>query len=954
MVNPRPHSGLIKGTYMRATPIGLLLLGACNTPPAALQVSIGPGAPTTTEDLVAEIAGELVDPDGDEVSTSFTWYQDDEARPDLTELTVPASETAKGQRWKLFVLPSDGKLDGPPSEAEILVLNTAPVVETVTLEPSAPLTSEDVVASVEASDADEDAVDISYSWQLDGAETGYQEATLPASATARGDVWTLHVIPSDGEDEGEELLASVSIDNTAPSITSIILDETEVFEADTIGMVVYTEDEDGDAVGLDYAWYADGVLVQQGPDGTLSGERFDKHQEVLVTVTPNDGFVDGEPVSAGPVSVLNSSPSITTARVQPQDIYEASELSCLGEGWADDDDDPEGYQVTWTVNGVDVSFEQTLSGEHFDRGDNITCTLVPDDGEDQGDAVASEPITVRNTAPVISAVTLSPASPAEGDTVTTTVTVSDDDGDGITHAYAWFVDGVQVATTESIDSSLFDKGQDIHVEVTPSDDTDTGVTVTSTAATAVNTPPVIDSVVLLPTGLYTDDTVSAEATASDADGDEVTIRYAWTVDGVDPGVTATSLPGTAYFDKHQSVAVTVTPNDGETDGSPISDSATVLNSPPTSPVLTSRPEYPEAMVDDIVCSIETPSTDADGDSVSYSFAWDVDGVPYLAGGGADTGDTASDWIGAITTTEPGDTVPGEDTRDNQTWTCTVTPDDGTEDGLVAEATTVSRFLIAPQVDCGRAHTCLLDQGGQITCWGRDTEGQATPPSGDFSYVAVADDDWTCAIDEVGAIQCWGDATDGRGSPPSGTFVQLSGGQTYMLGLDDSGQVHCWGQYSSSGCQEEPSGKVQVEAGEGGACAVSTSGGLYCWGSVEAGVDAVPSGTFTKVEYAWLHACALDTSGTVHCWGDDTEGRATPPSGTFCDIGVGEAHSCAMDCSGAIQCWGRSDSTTPPTGSFIQMDVGDYYSCAVDSAGLVQCWGNDAYGQSTVPSEIAGP
>jgi hypothetical protein len=67
----------------------LVTLTACNTPPAALQVAITPEAPTTTEDLAAEITGELVDPDGDEVSTSFTWYQDDEARPGGDPGAVP-------------------------------------------------------------------------------------------------------------------------------------------------------------------------------------------------------------------------------------------------------------------------------------------------------------------------------------------------------------------------------------------------------------------------------------------------------------------------------------------------------------------------------------------------------------------------------------------------------------------------------------------------------------------------------------------------------------------------------------------------------------------------------------------------------------------------------------------------------------------------------------------------
>jgi hypothetical protein len=933
---------------------------ACNSAPAALQVSITPGSPTTSDDLAAEISGELVDPDGDEVSTSFTWYQDDEARPDLTELTVPAELTAKGQRWKLFVLPSDGKLDGPPSEAEILVLNTPPVVDSVTLEPTVPLTSEDVVASVEASDADEDPVDVSYSWQLDGAGTGYTEATLPASATARGDVWTLHVIPSDDEESGDELLASVSIDNTAPVVVSVTLAPQDPQEGDTIIATAATEDEDGDPVSLLYSWTADDALVLEGEYPSLSDDYFAKGQQISVEVIPNDGFVDGTSVTSDAVTVLNTVPSCDSAAVDQDEVYEASLLSCLGVGWDDPDGDPESYQVTWYVNGAEVesvlcsdSSEDCLDGAAFDKGQNVSCAVVPDDGEDLGVAVLSETVTVLNSAPVISDAVLSSTSPVEGDSISVSIAASDDDGDTISYGYAWFVNGVQVSTAETIDSNLFDKHQSIYVELTPHDGRVDGTTVTSNTASAVNTPPEIVTLDLDPSELYTDDEVSAAVSTADADGDDVSLSYAWTVDGADPGVTSSSLPGSAYFDKHQTVAVTVTPNDGEEDGLQATTSVEVLNSPPTAPELSTEPVYPEAMVDDIVCSIGTGSTDADGDSISYSFTWDVDGVPYLAGGGADTGDTASGWLGAITATEPGDTVPGEDTRDNQTWTCSVTPNDGADDGPVAEVTTVSRFLIAPQVHCGHSHTCLLDQGGQLTCWGMNGSGQSTPPSGDFSYVAVANDAWSCAIDDEGSIECWGDTADGRDSVPTGSFVQLDGGNQFMLALDDSGQVHCWGPDSSGGCRDTPSGMASVSAGENGVCGITTAGEIDCWGHVYSAAS-YPSGLFTQVAYAWRHACALDSSGTIHCWGDDDDGEATPPSGTFCAVDVGHAHSCAMDCSGHIQCWGIEGTTTAPSGSFIQMCVGNYYGCAVDNAGLVQCWEGTPYGAATPPSSIAGP
>ena len=67
----------------------------------------------------------------------------------------------------------------------------------------------------------------------------------------------------------------------------------------------------------------------------------------------------------------------------------------------------------------------------------------------------------------------------------------------------------------------------------------------------------------------------------------------------------------------------------------------------------------------LICLIDSPSTDPNGDTISYTVEWDVDGSPYT---------------NATTTTHTGDTVPPGDYSVNQTWTCTATPNDGQIDG----------------------------------------------------------------------------------------------------------------------------------------------------------------------------------------------------------------------------------------------------------------------------------
>jgi hypothetical protein len=77
------------------------------------------------------------------------------------------------------------------------------------------------------------------------------------------------------------------------------------------------------------------------------------------------------------------------------------------------------------------------------------------------------------------------------------------------------------------------------------------------------------------------------------------------------------------------------------------------------------------------CVIDAGSTDADGDTVTYDFSWDVGGVGFT--------DTE-------TTLYEGDTVPAEALGYEETWTCTVTPNDGDRDG---ESATASHTTEAP-------------------------------------------------------------------------------------------------------------------------------------------------------------------------------------------------------------------------------------------------------------------
>jgi formylglycine-generating enzyme required for sulfatase activity len=218
-------------------------------------------------------------------------------------------------------------------------------------------------------------------------------------------------------------------------------------------------------------------------------------------------------------------------------------------------------------------------------------------------------------------------------------------------------------------------GQLVACTVTASDgksgtDTDTG------SVTIGNTAPVVTSVTLSPSTVYTSDTLTATVVSSDADGDSLTTSYAWTVGGSLVSATSSTLIGSSYFSKGQAVYVTATANDGTTSTSLSSSAITVSNTAPTAPVVAITP-VDAVSGDDLTCSVTTASTDADGDALTYSFAWDVDGVDYTSATDAATSSV----------------VDGVDVGGEEVWTCEVVAGDGTSSGAAGSdsVTTASGF-----------------------------------------------------------------------------------------------------------------------------------------------------------------------------------------------------------------------------------------------------------------------
>lgn len=129
---------------------------------------------------------------------------------------------------------------------------------------------------------------------------------------------------------------------------------------------------------------------------------------------------------------------------------------------------------------------------------------------------------------------------------------------------------------------------------------------------------------------------------------------------------------------------------------------------------------------------------------------------------------------------------------------------------------------AKTISAAKRHTCVVSQGGEVWCWGFNSDGQLgnvpgsnrVPPgrvAGVTGAVDVTAGAWHgCALRAGGTLSCWGD--NGYG--------QLGNGQT----ADAASPVEVPGL----------SDVTAADAGGGHQCAIRADGSVWCWGLNVAG------------------------------------------------------------------------------------------------------------------------
>lgn len=661
-----------------------------NSVPNITGCSIGPLNPSTTDDLVATLAG-WADEDGDSANASYVWYVNGVPDGSITTATFPAGNTDRDDQLHVSCTANDGLEDGNSVTSNTLtVTNTSPSITSCDLDNYTPLTTQTLNASVGGwLDPDGDNESVQYKWFVNSVEdTGSTTAIYPSSNYVKGDIISVKCTPVDPFAAGSAFSSGDAVvQNTSPTITGCEITTTAAsFETatDLIASVTGWSDDDNDTESAQFAWTINSMAA--GTGATLSASSFVKHDVIELTCTADDGDDLGNTEISSAVTIPNTAPTIGTCQLSPVSPSTTDDINANFAGWNDADGDSPSATYLWYVNGTP---ELSVSGSVFpgsmtDSLDSITIDCTADDGEDLGNTVSSAPVTIGNSAPSITGCSLNDLSPTTLDDIVVTLQGwSDDDGDPEGALYAWFVNQVFDPTivTNTYPDHLTSKDDDIYVTCTPYDGLSGGTAVDSSTATVANSAPSLTGCTAVSTTgtLGTEHDLTAQLNGwFDEDGDSEGATYQWYVNTGTAGTTA--VQSHMDFVKGDEVSVHCTPWDGDAPAGNVVISPPVMipNTGPTASNVIITPAVDGAVGDTLTCAFDYD--DVDNDSTQSTFAWTVSSVN----------------IGNSVTLSSG-FVGGEEV------VCTVTPNDGTANGPTGSASftipntapTVSNVVLAP-------------------------------------------------------------------------------------------------------------------------------------------------------------------------------------------------------------------------------------------------------------------
>jgi hypothetical protein len=232
-------------------------------------------------------------------------------------------------------------------------------------------------------------------------------------------------ISCDGQ-QGTKIQSETSL---PPVVSSITISPGQPTKMSELSLFIQSHNPGGNPLTYRYQWFRNDEEIPGENESTLKCENFKKGDLIRVRVVPSGGKVEGEPFLSGPVKILNMPPVVEEVRVERKLADATSQLKAIVKG-SDPDGDSINYFYKWEKNGIVLSGEDTavLQANRIKKGDSVTVTVTPTDGEASGKPKKSGTMIVGNSPPVIVS---SPPTHVSGNIYTYQVKAEDPDSDPV-------------------------------------------------------------------------------------------------------------------------------------------------------------------------------------------------------------------------------------------------------------------------------------------------------------------------------------------------------------------------------------------------------------------------------------------------------------------------------------------------------------------------------------------
>ena len=360
-----------------------------NTAPVAGTPSLTPNNPDT--DSTIAIVQTNSDVDNDQLTTETRWFLDGSIVNSLNDLeSLPAYATRSGDVWFAEVRISDGEAMTNWERTNSVIIegqNAAPVIQSVSLTPTYPKTTDEISLSYTSTDPDSDPVQFTeIMWYKNNNPVPPLNdlTTVSADQTAVDEAWKAMLRVSDGQEWSDWFWSDeIIVLNTNPVAKDLVIPQ-QLFTTEDIEISFDLDDVDNHQLNMEMSeilWTRNNNPAQN-MNGQISipSTMTSKGDVWEVSVRVSDGYSLSDNILTGSVEIINSAPQVTAQL--PESITSDQNLVLTLES-IDSDSDTVEYQINWYRNGFKAGQFANLTeieSQFLGPGQTWSVEVIASDG----------------------------------------------------------------------------------------------------------------------------------------------------------------------------------------------------------------------------------------------------------------------------------------------------------------------------------------------------------------------------------------------------------------------------------------------------------------------------------------------------------------------------------------------------------------------------------------------